>query len=52
MNRHPMFCDMQNMMESMMFGKEPENLLDDGSCDPGIHGNGCEGAVCHGTAGQ
>ena len=31
MNRHPMFCDMQNMMESMIFGKEPENLLDNGS---------------------
>mgnify|MGYP004541439135 FL=1 len=36
MNRHPMFCDMQNMMESMMFGKEPENLLDDGSGQSGM----------------
>lgn len=36
MNRHPMFCDMQNMMESMLFGKEPENLLDDGSGQSGM----------------
>ena len=36
MNRHPMFCDMQNMMESMMFGKEPENLLDDSSGQSGM----------------
>lgn len=36
MNRHPMFCDMQNMMESMMFGKEPENLLDNGSGQSGM----------------
>ena len=36
MNRHPMFCDMQNMMESMMFGKEPENLLDDDSGQSGM----------------
>ena len=31
-----MFCDMQNMMESMLFGKEPENLLDDGSGQSGM----------------
>lgn len=36
MNRHPMFCDMQNMMESMMFGKKLENLLDDGSGQNGM----------------
>ncbi len=30
MNRDPMFCDMGSMMESMMFGQEPENLLDGG----------------------
>lgn len=32
MNRDPLFCDMGNMMESMMFGAEPKNLLDG---DPG-----------------
>ena len=26
--RNPMLCDMSEMMESLMFGKEPENLLD------------------------
>ena len=36
MNRHPMFCDMQNMMESMMFGKEPENLLNEGFGQSGM----------------
>lgn len=36
MNRHPLFCDMQNMMESMLFGREPENLLDDGSGQSGM----------------
>ena len=37
MNRHPVFCDVQNMMESMMLEKEPENLLDVG---PGQSGMG------------
>lgn len=36
MNRNPMFCDMGSMMESMMFGAEPKNLLD-GNPD---HGGG------------
>ena len=34
MNRDPMFCDMGSMMESMMFGAEPKNLLD-GNPDQG-----------------
>ena len=34
MNRNPMFCDMGSMMESMMFGAEPKNLLD-GNPDQG-----------------
>lgn len=28
MQRNPMLCDMGEMMESLMFGEEPENLLD------------------------
>ncbi len=36
--RNPMLCDMGEMMESLMFGHEPENLLDsaDGTSMPGM----------------